>query len=151
MKFFTRAWTSGEMTEAEAAAVPEIYGRYVATLNLPPAIAALSQVNPHDAFVMDVEHQPEQSRLTLQLRCGDLQRGYFDVTLAFSQVVVDGTALDTLRRAVRPARVEVLYDEVDRSDDCFEYRLLLYPDGEVSIRFRQVELTERPAANRGAG
>ena len=139
------------MTDAEAAEVPEVYWRYVATLDLPPTIAALSQVNPHDAFMLSVEYQPEQSRLTLQIRCGDLQRGYFDVTLAFSQVVVDPMTLDTLRRAARPARVEVLYDEVDRLDDGFEYRLLLDPDGEVSIRFKQIELTERRAASRDAG
>jgi hypothetical protein len=57
-----------------------------------------------------------------------------------------GGQFDTMR----PACVEVLYDEVDRSDGCFEYRLLLYPDDEVSIRFRQVEITERRAANQDA-
>ena len=151
MKFFTRAWINGEMTDEEAAAVPEAYWRHLATLHLPAAIAALSQVNPHDAFVLVVEHQPEQSCLTLQLRCGDLQRGYCDVTLAFSHVAVDPTALETLQRAVRPSRVEVLYDEVDRLDDGFEYRLLLDSHDEVSICFRQVELTERSVANREPG
>jgi hypothetical protein len=135
------------MTDAEAAATPDAYWRYVGALQLPTPIAALVQLNPHDAIILSVEDQPEQARLTLQLRCGDLQRGYSDVTLAFSQVVVDPSALKTLKRAVRPARVEVLYDEVDRSDDGFEYRLLLYPNDEVSFRFQQVEITERPAAS----
>ena len=151
MKFFTRAWARGEMANAEAAAVPDVYWRYVATLNLPTSVAALSQVNPHDALVLGVEHQPELLRLTLRLRCGDLQRGYSDITLAFSQVVVDGVTLDTLKHAMRPARVEVLYDEVDRSDERFEYRLLLDPVGEVRIRFQQVEITTRPVSNREAG
>src|SRR5437879_747566 len=125
MKFFTRAWITGEMTDEQAAAVPEAYWRHAASLRLPPTIAALAKLNPHDAFVLGVDHQPEFSCITLRLRCGDLQRGYSDVSLAFSDVTVDSVTLDTLRRAVRPASVEVLYDEVDRLGDCFEYRLLL--------------------------
>jgi len=151
MKFFTRAWTRGEMTEEQAAAVPGAYWRHVASLHLPPTIAALSELNPHDAFVLGVDHEPEYSRITLRLRCGDLQRGYSDVSLAFSDVTVDLASLDSLRCAVRPARVEVLYDEVDRLGDCFEYRLLLHAVGEASILFRQVELTEQFVTDREAG
>jgi hypothetical protein len=151
MKFFTRAWVNGEISDDQAAALPEAYWHYLVALDLPSPIMALSKVNPHDAYLVAVAHNPEHSRLTLQLRCGDLQRGYSDVTLAFSQVAVDRATLDTLRHAVRPASVEVLYDEVDRSGECFEYRLLLYPDGEVSIQFRQVHIGERPVADRGAG
>jgi hypothetical protein len=151
MKFFTRAWVNGEKSDDQAGALPEAYWHYLTTLDLPSPIVALSKVNPHDAYLVAQEHDPEHSRLTLQLRCGDLQRGYSDVTLAFSQVAVDRATLDTLRRAVRPASVEVLYDEVDRSGECFEYRLLLHPDGEVGIQFQQVDIAERPVADRGAG
>jgi hypothetical protein len=150
MKMFTRAWVNGQMTDEQTTAVPELYKHFLAALDLPPTIMALSKINPHDAYVLGVEHQPERSRLMLQLRCGDLQRGYSDVTLAFSHVTVDLETLEILRRAVRPSRVEVLYDEVDRSGDSFEYRLLLYPDGEVSIRFQQVDFTQERVADREA-
>jgi hypothetical protein len=143
MKFFTRSWINGEMPDDEAVVVPDDYRRHLAALQLPPSIETLSKVNPHDAYVLEVEHPADRSRLTLRLRCGDLQRGYSDVTLAFSQVMVDHTTLDTLRRAVRPACVGVLYDEVDRSGECFEYRLIPYPSGEVSILFQEVVVTER--------
>jgi Protein of unknown function (DUF4085) len=142
MKFFTRAWATGELTDEEYARVPDAYWNYLAALHLPPAVAALSKINLHDAHILAVDHQSEHSLLTLRFRCGDLQRGYSDVTLAFSYVTVDLATADTLRRAVRPARVEVLYDEIDRSDQSFNYRLLLYPDGEVSFQFQQVDVTE---------
>ncbi len=151
MKFFTRAWVKGEMADEQAAVLLEAYWHYITSLDLPTPIVALSKVNPHDAYLVALEHDPEHSRLMLRLRCGDLQRGYSDVTLAFSRVAVDRETLDTLRHAMRPASVEVLYDEVDRSRECFEYRLLLYPDGEVSIQFKQVDITERPVAAREAG
>jgi hypothetical protein len=150
MKFFTRAWTTGELTDEEYARLPDAYWRYLARLQLPPAVTALSKINVHDAYVLAVDHQPDPSLLTLRLRCGDLQRGYSDVVLAFSHVTVDLATLDTLRRSVRPACVEVLYDEIDRSDEHFDYRLLLYPDGEASFQFRQVDISERPATGRYA-
>jgi hypothetical protein len=150
MKFFTRAWANGEMTDDQFEAVREAYWQYVATLQLPPMIAALSKLNTHDAYVLGVDYQPERSHLTLRLRCGDRQRGYSDVILTFSQVTVDPAALDTLRRSLRPAAVEVLYDEVDRSRKSFDYRLLLHPDGEVNIQFEQVDITERRVADRQA-
>jgi hypothetical protein len=150
MKFFTRPWINGELTDDQAAEVPEAYQRYLATLKLPPSIEALSKINPHDAHLLGVEHQPDRSHLMLRLRCGDLQRGYSDVTLDFTQVTVDDATLDTLRRAVRPASVEVLYDEVDRLSQCFEYRLILYPTSEATFVFQQVEITEQFVAGRKA-
>jgi hypothetical protein len=151
MKFFTRAWVNGEMADDHAAALRDAYWHYLTALDLPTPIVALSKVNPHDGYLMAFEHDPEHSRLIVRLRCGDLQRGYSDVTLAFSQVAVDRATLGTLRRSVRPASVEVLYDEVDRLGECFEYRLLLHPDGEVSIQFKEVDLAELPVADREAG
>lgn len=142
MRFFTRSWTRGDLPDEQAATVPESYWRHIADLRLPPPVEALARLNPHDAHVLAVEDQPERLRLTLRLRCGDLQRGYSTVLVVLSEVDIDPDSLDTLRRAVRPARVEVLYDEVDRADDGYVYRLLFYPDGEASIRFREVEVTE---------
>jgi hypothetical protein len=151
MKFFTRAWINGELTDEQSATLPNAYWRYLATLGLPPPIVALSKLNPHDGFVLAVDYQSERSQFTLRLRCGDLQRGYSDVTLAFSDAIVDVATLDTLRCAIRPARVEVLYGEIDRSGDYFVYRLLLYPDDEASIQFRQVDITEQSVTDREAG
>ena len=150
MKFFTRAWLNGEMSDEQFDAVPDSYWRYLTSLQLPPPIAALSEFNPHDAYVLELEYEPDYSTLKLRLRCGDLQVGYSDVVLAFSQVTVDPESLDTLRRALRPSEVEVLYEEVDRSDDRFEYRLIFFPDGEASIQFHEVSITRRSVATREA-
>ncbi len=151
MKLFTRAWIKGEMTDEQAAALMDAYWRYLDTLGLPPTMVALSKLNPHDALVLAVDYEPERSQLALRLRCGDLQRGYSDVTLVFSGVTVDTATLDTLRRSLRPARAEVLYDEVDRSGNYFDYRLLFYPEGEASIQFRQVDITGQSVTDREAG
>ncbi len=150
MKFFTRAWVDGEMPEEQADAVFDSYLRYIASLRLPPTIVELSDFYPHDAYVLGLEYEPDDSTLKLRLRCGDLQIGYSDVALAFSQVTVDPESLDTLRHALRPSEVEVQYDEVDRSDDRFEYRLIFFPDGEASIQFHEVSITRQSVATREA-
>ena len=110
MKFYTRGWATGELTDEQFGAVSADYWRHIAALQLPPTIAALSAVNLHDARVLAVDFRPERSLVTLRLRCGDLQRGYSNVTLAYSHVALDFAALNTLRLAANAPRAEVLYD-----------------------------------------
>ena len=150
MKFFTRAWASGELPDEQDAAVPKAYWSYLATLDLPAAVTALSHVNPHDAWLLGVEHEPARARLALRLRCGDLQAGYSDVRITFSGANVSWPALNLLRRSVRPTGVEVQYDEVDRAGDQFEYRLSFWPAGEVSVLFQDVAISKHPVADREA-
>jgi hypothetical protein len=84
------------------------------------------------------------------LRCGDVQRGYHDLAITFSGVTVDDAAMRALRQVTQSAEAEVLYDEVDRAGSDFEYRLLLFPEGDVSIVFRDVALQQTPKPDRYA-
>ena len=151
MKFFTRDWADGDMTDAEADAVAPAYWHHVGALDLPTPVRALADLNTHDASVLDVALHPAANTLRLRLRCGDQQTGYFDAMLTFTGATIRPADAATLERARRPANVEVLYDEVDRADGrTFEYRLLLYPAGEVSIRFTDVAILRKPAVDRRA-
>ena len=148
MKFFTRAWHSGEMTDVRAEQVREEYQQHLAVLNLPASIASLARNNVHDAHVLNVRQNPDHTTISLCLRCGDLQRGYSDITIVFKAATVDGDSFNTLQTASQSASVEVLYDEIDRAGGGFEYRLLLYPDGEANLKFKDVEIVERPVGHR---
>ena len=151
MKFFTRDWADGDMTDAEADAVAPAYWHHLDALDLPTPVRALADLNTHDANVLDVGYHAAANTLRLRLRCGDQQTGYFDATLTFTGATIRPADAATLERARRPANVEVLYDEVDRADGrTFEYRLLLYPAGEVSIRFTDVAIVRKPAVDRRA-
>jgi hypothetical protein len=148
MKFFTRGWVDGDMTDEEADAVVRSYWRQIEALNLPPSVRDLADLNPHDAYILDVEHEPRSQTLRLRLRCGDLEIGYFDAVLDFSDVRIEAAHLALLVESRRP-EAEVLYDEVDRVDGrVFEYRLLLHPEGEVAMRFGDVAVTRLPVAER---
>lgn len=151
MKFFTRDWCQGNLTDDEVQAVIFDYQRHLDTCDLPESVRALAHLNPHDAYVLNFEHKPREGTLRLRLRCGDLQRGYFDAVLDFAEAILAPKDAETLVLARYPAAYEILYDEVDRvGSDAFEYRLLLDPTGEVAIRFSRVAIDRRPVADRRA-
>ncbi|HLP85143.1 MAG TPA: hypothetical protein VK157_12400 [Phycisphaerales bacterium] len=151
MKFFTRDWCQGKMTDEEAEAVILRYQRHLDKLDLPASIRELASLNPHDACILDAQHEPREGTLRLRLRCGDLQIGYFDATLTFTQAGLTSVDAATLARARYPAKFDIIYDEVDKvAGDAFEYRLLLHPTGEVLIGFKHVTIVRRPVADREA-
>lgn len=152
MKYFTRGWIHGQTTDEKAAFVTAAYWQHVHGLELPPAVRDLAFLNPHDAYVLDVEHEPQSAQLRLRLRCGDMQVGYFDARMTFRGVTIASAHAEILTKAKRPATAEILYDEVDRSDfGGFEYRILLFPDGEIAFQFENVEIIRDPVADRTTG
>jgi len=151
LKFFTRGWIHGDMTDEEAAAVTPAYARHLEAIDLPQPVRDLAGLNPHDAYVLDVDHEPSASTLRLRLRCGDLQTGYFDTFVHFTGVTIHPVHLAVLVGARRPAEFEILYDEVDRvGAAAFEYALLFDPVGEVTFQFGDVALVRRRVADRRA-
>jgi hypothetical protein len=147
MRFFTREWLGGELSDAAFEAAPSAYRLHLAALQLPPTLVALSEVNVHDGWVLDV-HSPESSHLMLRLRCGDLQRGYRDLSITYSGAAVDDPSLSVLRDAMREPRDEILYDEVDRVGRGYEHRFILASRGEASVTFTAVTMTSVPVGDR---
>src|SRR4051812_14864216 len=102
------------MTDNQADAVAPAYHRHLEAINLPQSVRNLATLNPHDAYILDIDHDPPAATLRLRLRCGDLQVGYIDASLTFSQVTIAPDHLAILIQARRPAEFEILYDEIDR-------------------------------------
>jgi hypothetical protein len=137
------------MTEEEADAVAPAYRQHLEAIDLPQSVRDLASLNPHDAHILDVEQVPADDTLRLRLRCGDLQAGYFDVSVEFRGVTIRPANLQALLEARRPAEFEILYDEVDRvGGGAFEYRLLIHPVGEVTFQFRDAAVVRRKVADR---
>jgi hypothetical protein len=90
MKYFTKAWARGGLTdeqwlaniEAHRARIEEI------TPQLPPHVRKLAthNINLHDGLIRRVALDRPARRLAISMRCGDLQVGYFDIDLAYSDV-----------------------------------------------------------------
>ena len=158
MKFFTRGWIYGGWEKAVVVA----YREHVARLSphLPPDVQALTQTNLHDGLIRRLVLDRKAATLLMELRCGDLCVGYFDLDLLYQQATLtpaDVEALSVL--ALNRARgSEFLYDEVDMEENGFFcHRILAIessresPLHEVAIIFKGLTLTRTPRENRKFG
>jgi hypothetical protein len=148
MKWFTAEsrYTDDEVDWGKRVAEYERHLEHLAP-HLRDGAEQLPTINVHDARIQHWEYDPGQ-HLRLVLRIGDLQRGYERVTLEYMDADAVGSAEpDTDTRALAEAGIEVLYDEIDRADDGrYEHRLLLWPDGELAIRFSSLRTSSEITA-----
>ncbi|MBV9495425.1 MAG: DUF4085 family protein [Acidobacteria bacterium] len=133
MRFFTRSWSEGELSDAEFEAAISDYRDHVATLldRLSAPLRRLAtDLSMHDAIVKNV--QRAERSLSLSLRVGDRQRGYFDLDLRYEDV--------SSLRGMAAVGSEVLQDEVDIDDDGAFVHRFLFDVGEMVVSFRDVTL-----------
>jgi hypothetical protein len=140
MKFFTKEWLRGELSDDAFEAVPADYLRHLTELKLPPNIAVLANINLHDARVLHTRFDPAATLLSLRVRRGDLQRGYLESGFDYSGALVDDEGIVNLHRAVTEPYDEVLYDEIGRIGDRFEHRLIFASHREVYVSFSSVKV-----------
>lgn len=146
MRFFTREWASGALSDKEWKQVQASYSKHIESLlpKLPEPIAALaSRIGLHDGKIRNVVANKNTGRLTLHLYCGDLQVGYRNLAIAYSGVRFELLDLVSLAALARDRDTEIIYDELDiDEDENYLHRILFYPSGEISITFASVELNE---------
>ena len=154
MRYFTRAWVDGDITEEESDAARAAYRRRIETIapRLPPGILKLSRwLSLNDALFKTVQFDLKTETLLLRLRCGELRLGYYDLFLRYSQVTVIDQTPQGLFDLVYVAGVEVLYDEIDVTDDArFEQRMILWPSGEFAVSCAQFAFSLVPVTSRHA-
>jgi hypothetical protein len=89
-------------------------------------------------------------RLTLGLRCGDLQRGYSTKTSITRAVALDSVSPFVLHQAIQVRKDAFLFDEMDRAGNRFEHRLNLSSHNELCVSFAAVAVGAHPVASRAA-
>ncbi len=157
------------MPDGERRAVASAYGDHVRQLKpvLPPALYALaSEVSLHDGLIRAVTLDRIACSLHLVLRCGDLDRGYFDLDLKYAAVDLENTdagawrSVATLQDDTGSHCAELLRDEVDAiAAGLFEHRMIFWvgrdeaggPYREIAVRFGALEMvmTRRKSRNHG--
>lgn len=156
--FFTEDWAYGDWPDADVNAVFEAYREHLAQLapKLPPDVQTLSQTNLHDGLIRCIVLDWTAATLLLELRCGDLRVGYFDLDLLYQQVSLTPADVEALATLARASGSELLYDEVDMEDSAFFHRILSingreWSLHEVTIQFKRLTLTRTPCENRKFG
>ncbi len=145
LRWFPPGWDEGDPDEHQAV-IADYYGRHLPALTgaMSESLRWLAQVaNLHDAQASELRRGDSEAELRLLV--GDLQVGYQWVTLQYADATVEPALAETL---LLGPYTEVLYDEVDReADGGWEHRLSLRPQGEVVIRFKDVQVSRAPATS----
>ena len=152
MKYFSRAWASGEIDPEEAEKIRRAYWDHVDRL-LPRCSEEVAElaisVNLHDAILRHVFVDREAEKLRIELICGDLQAGYRDIDLSYSGLPRDEPMLAILKERARDRQSAILYDEVDMDEqDRFVHRILFWPEGEIAIGFTTVAIRQTSREDR---
>lgn len=161
MKFFTPAWCSGGLSDDEFDAVVPAYWAHIEALapRLPETLRALAtDVSLHDGLIRRFLVDRSLGRLTVELCCGDLQTGYFNLGLRYLGVDMNSLDISVLKELAEASGTEALYDEVDQdSDEVYVHRILFWigreksrdPYRDVEVRFRELDMQQTPCPDRG--
>ncbi len=151
MRWFTREWVDGDVTDEEQERRISAYEAHVAHVR--PSLAhgaeqLLDAVNLHDALLRFWRYEPGVE-LLLEVVTGDLQVGYEDVQLRYGSAEIDSDTAQVLESLRGRKGVEMLYDEVDVTPDGrYEHRIIAWPTGEAAIRFSDLGVQRRPRDDR---
>jgi len=154
MKFFTRAWHSGEYddwSDEEYRAVGPAYRQYVIYISdrLPIEALALSHIDLHDGVFKEFKIDEARQSIHTRIRAGNSSTVCYDVNLNYQDAVITETETGGVSAVVSDPETEVLYDEIDvAGDNAFEHRLLLWPRGIFVVRLKQLHVTQHPVASR---
>ncbi len=149
MRFLSRGWVNGDLTEDETEAALTAYWRRVGEIEhcLPePMIRLARQVNLHDGLIDSVRWNPSAQRLELEL-VAYAEAGYQSVTLTYHGAMLGDDRIRAIREASRDRATVILYDEVDldeRDGIVLVHRILFRPRDEVTIDFTDLTLTVQP-------
>jgi hypothetical protein len=153
MKYFTRGWANGEFTDEEDEGIRLAYDERLRLLasQLSPAMARLACISLHDGLIGSANWSAGRKQLRLGLVVGTSEHGYRRVDLLYRGAMLGKDRLQALQRAARDRETTVAYHEVDvevlEGERIFVHRLLLFPTEEVTLDFRELELTETPLAD----
>ncbi len=146
MRWFTRHWHEGELTDDEVEQAIRDYAGHLTELvpRLPPDVRALTRLNLHDGQVQ--EWTTTDVGFAWRLLIGDLQRGYQYAEISYSDaelVGTDGKGLRDLNLTGSP--FELVSDEVDVAlDGRYEHRFYFWPGHEFGVRFGSVSVHFAP-------
>jgi hypothetical protein len=157
MKWLTREWARGELSDGEAAARWEGYLKRqaeIATSRLTGLGQLARQADPRlrldDAKVERIRIDPMHRSVVLELVQGDVEVGYGLLRVEFVSATIAPDA-EAIQSFLADPRSEVWYFEVDREDRPEEgsvLRLLMWPQGEIHIQFADLRWSWSSRADR---
>ncbi len=149
MRWFDRDFITGGLPDEEWLARQKSFAAHlerIRPLLIDGADLLLDTTSLHDGQVAEWSYEPGVL-LAVRILVGDLQRGYEWLTLRYSEATLIGTTEADLSRwwPVDELASEIVEEELDVVGELFEHRMLLWPEGEVGVRFKSLTI-DRVAA-----
>lgn len=143
MRFLTREWHAGDLSDDEADALETAHAEHLAaTLSevSPQLLAFHTTVIIHEGMLQAAFLDHRDATLRILLRCGDQQDDYRDVALTYLGIDVSLLDVALLALIVNDSHSEALYVEIDQMEDSsYVHRWLWWPFyREVDIPFRDL-------------
>lgn len=155
MKYFTREWCHGNVSEEESDRIVESYWSHIDRISerLPDKLVVLAkEVSLHDGLIRRIYLDSSSKHLELDLVCGDLQVGYFDLELKYEGLEIEDYFPTLLDAIFKHTKIEVCHDEVDiDNSNRIVHRTIFYPEYEIelvtdSLTYSKVPREEREVA-----
>src|SRR5262245_53317860 len=150
LRFFSKKWHRGDLDDREPEDRPAAYLAHIhaLTTSLPTdALRLVENVSLHDRLIRRFER--EGANLTLTVRAGDQQIGYFDASLRYFTAGLSSEDATFLAHASARRDVEILYDEFDSlGEAAWIHRFLFCPYHEIAVEFEAFKLGVVPVAGR---
>ncbi|WP_155826387.1 hypothetical protein [Leptospira alstonii] len=148
MKFFTKKWASGELSDEEAQEVPELYQKHLDGIipELAFSVRALALgISLHDGLVQ--KFQKRGHNLEIVIIVGDLQVGYQTLKLTYiSGKLLASKAMH--EKLKKKNAVEIIYDEIDIGAKAgFIHRILTSSRRHFEIQFTDLRISLKPRKN----
>lgn len=153
MRYLTRAWNNGDLTEDEEEALEAAFRRHRAIIlpQLPESLRRFAEtVDIHDGLLRTVVLDRGAGTLRMSLRCGEFDGGYYDVDLTYVEVRLAHLDVPVLRVIASDPESEALYLEEDALEPgWYVHRWLWWPFGrELDVHFSALAFERTPRPDR---
>lgn len=153
VRFLTRAWHAGDYSDEEADAVLSAYHVHRSAIlpRLPNTLLMFSEtVDVHDGLLRVATLNRADRTLQVGLRCGDLDKGYYDLDMSYIGIDLERLDVPVLKTIAEASRSEALYLEEDIVEpEWYVHRWLWWPfRRELDIDFADFTFTCEPRPDR---
>lgn len=152
MKYFTREWHRGDLSEENRAKVSDAYDERLALIagSLPPKLYDLARNRGAlNGVIRRAVAERDLDFLILEMIIDDPFDGPCDVELTYLGIRWDWIDLKALARRARDPETRILRHEVDVVSPLqFEHSFLFSPQDHVTIRFSDIAVSKLPSGKR---
>ncbi len=139
MKYFTKEWHNGKISDRKSSALAETYKEYIDknVHRLPFSIRLLAKsISLHDGIIKYININSKNKTLEFLVSCGNLQIGYYEITILFKSASYNQKQIDELKQQ----QYEILYNEWEITDKGYNFKILFYPYFEISIDLSDLDI-----------